>query len=92
MRAQDEMAGMIRLAVSAGEAPIAGWYARTAWRIATKHRIRMPYQMRMMFCKRCKSFIPPGYGSRVRLGSGPRAVRITCRYCGHTYRKILERR
>lgn len=86
--AEARMAALIRLAVAAEE-PVATIYAKAAWQMATRHRLRMPYQMRMMFCKRCKMFIPPGRGSRVRLGSGPRAIRITCRYCSHTYRKVL---
>ena len=89
--AEAKMAQMIRLAVAAGDAPVAATYAKIAWRMATRHRLRMPYQMRMMFCKKCKEFIPPGRGSRVRLGSAPRGVRVTCGYCGHTYRKVLGR-
>lgn len=83
------MADMMRLAVAAGDAPIAQTYAKAARRMGTRHRIRMPYEMRMLFCKKCKTFIPPGHGSRVRLGSRPRAIRITCMRCGHIYRKML---
>ena len=83
------MAAMMRLAVATGESAAARSYAEAAWRMSTRYRLRMPYVMRMMFCKRCKTFIPPGSGSRVRLGSHPKAIRITCRYCGHTYHKML---
>ena len=72
---------------------LAAWQAAAAWRLATRHRVRLPYDLRMCFCKRCKSFVPPGAGSRVRVGrSAARAVRITCSMCGHTYRRILPRR
>ena len=83
------MARMVRLAVAAGDAPVAQRYAEAARRMGTRYRIRMPYEMRMIYCKRCKEFIPPGRGSRIRLGSGPRAIRVTCMRCGHTYRKVL---
>lgn len=64
--------------------------ASLARRISTKHRIRMPYEVRMVFCKKCKSFIAPGVNARVRLGGfSVKSVRITCLFCGHTYRKIL---
>lgn len=84
------MAHMVRLAAAAGDAPVAQRYAKVARRMGTRHRVRMPYEMRMLFCKRCKEFIPPGRGSRIRLGSRPRAIRITCMRCGHTHRKMLE--
>lgn len=66
--------------------------AALARRISTRHKIRMPYELRIAFCKRCKSFIAPGVDSRIRTGrSHIRAVRITCRFCGHTYRKIIPK-
>ena len=33
--------------------------ASIARRISTKYKIRMPYHLRMVFCKKCKSFIAP---------------------------------
>ncbi|NNL58926.1 MAG: RNase P subunit [Nitrosopumilus sp.] len=64
--------------------------ASLARRISTKHKIRMPYQLRMVFCKKCKSFIAPGINSRIRLGrASVKSIRITCNFCGHTYRKII---
>lgn len=65
--------------------------AYLARRISTRHKIRMPYELRMVFCKKCKSFIAPGINSRIRLGrSSVRSIRITCNLCGHTYRKIIS--
>ncbi len=70
--------------------PLSRRHAQLARKISTRHRIRMPYPLRMVFCKKCKSFIAPGVHSRVRTGgSHIRAIRITCGFCGHTYRKIL---
>ena len=63
-----------------------------ARRISTRHKIRMPYHLRMVFCKKCKSFIPPGINSRIRLGrASVKSIRISCNLCGHTYRKIIAR-
>ena len=71
---------------------LAARQAAAARRIATRHRVRPPYELRACFCKRCKSFAPPGAGSRVRIGrSAVRALRVTCLLCGHTYRRILPR-
>ncbi len=66
--------------------------ASLAKKLCTKHRIRMPYEIRMSFCKKCKKFIAPGVNARIRLGRSPvKAIRITCTYCNHTYRKIIQK-
>ena len=65
--------------------------ASIARRISTKYKIRMPYYLRMVFCKKCKSFIAPGVNSRIRLGrTSLKSIRISCNLCGHTYRKIIS--
>jgi ribonuclease P protein subunit RPR2 len=64
--------------------------ALLARRISTRHKIRMPYSLRIVFCKKCKSFIAPGINSRIRLGKASiKSIRISCKLCGHTYRKII---
>ena len=66
--------------------------ASLARRISTKYKIRMPYHLRMVFCKKCKSFIAPGINSRIRLGrASVKSIRISCNLCGHTYRKIISK-
>ena len=65
--------------------------ALLARRISTRHKIRMPFELRMVFCKKCKSFIAPGVNSRIRLGrTSVKSIRISCYLCGHTYRKIIS--
>ena len=65
--------------------------ASIARRISSKYKIRMPYHLRIVFCKKCKSFIAPGLDSRIRLGrTSVKSIRISCNLCGHTYRKILS--
>jgi ribonuclease P protein subunit RPR2 len=69
---------------------LAAKQARQAKKIAMHQRIRLPYEIRQLYCKRCKAFIVPGRSARVRVGRAKiRAVRITCLKCDHTYRKIL---
>ena len=64
--------------------------ALLAKKISTKHRIRMPYDLRILYCKKCKSFIAPGVNSKIRLGrTSVKSIRITCNFCGHIYRKII---
>jgi ribonuclease P protein subunit RPR2 len=66
-------------------------YARLARKIAMRVRIRMPYSMRQLFCRKCKQFIVPGFNSRIRNGRARvKCIRITCMKCNHVYRKIIE--
>lgn len=64
--------------------------ARLAKKIAMRMRLRLPYEIRQLYCKRCKQFILPGISSRIRTGrSRLKAIRITCLKCGHIYHKVL---
>jgi len=66
-------------------------HINTAKRIITKYRLKMPFEYKILFCKKCKRFIIPGKNSRIRIGrSRIKALRITCEMCGHTYRKIIK--
>ena len=69
------------------EPALAERQAALAWRICTHTRTRMPYELRMAFCRRCKGFV--GYGARVRVRVGSGEVRLTCGLCGHVRRKAL---
>ncbi|MFM8658432.1 MAG: ribonuclease P protein component 4 [Candidatus Nitrosotenuis sp.] len=65
--------------------------AEIAKRISTKYKVKLPYETRMQFCKKCKSFIPPGANARIRMGrSTLKSIRITCKFCNHTYRKVIS--
>ena len=64
--------------------------AEMAKKISMKFKIKMPFEVSSSFCKKCKQFIAPGIASKIRLGSKPKSIRITCSYCNHTYRKIIS--
>jgi ribonuclease P protein subunit RPR2 len=69
---------------------LAALQASLAKKIAMRYRLRLPYDIRQLYCKGCKKFIIPGRSARIRIGrSGTKAVRITCLSCGHVYRKVL---
>jgi ribonuclease P protein subunit RPR2 len=77
--------------ISDNDDKLANWHAKLAKKIAMRTRLRLSYEIRQLYCKRCKQFIPPGKNSRVRLGrSNIKALRITCLKCGHVYHKILK--
>lgn len=71
------------------EPALAERQAALAWRLCTATRTRMPYHLRMAFCRRCKSFI--GYAARSRIRVGRGEVRATCLLCGHVRRKTLPK-
>jgi len=65
-------------------------HAFLAKKISTRYKIKMPYLMRINYCKKCKSFIALGINSRIRLGrTSVKSIRITCMFCGNVYRKII---
>lgn len=79
------------LETAKSDADLAQKQAALAKKISTRFRVRMPYEIRQMFCKKCKRFIIPGVDARVRIGrTNVKAVRITCLKCGHIYRKIIQ--
>lgn len=66
-------------------------YARLARKIAMRVRVRMPYGIRQLFCRKCKQFMVPGFNSRIRIGRAKaKCIRITCMKCNHVYRKMIE--
>ncbi|HEY6882928.1 MAG TPA: hypothetical protein VI278_02710, partial [Nitrososphaeraceae archaeon] len=70
---------------------LANCHSRLAKKIAMRTRLRLPYEIRQLYCKRCKQFISPGKSARIRIGrSSVKAIRITCLKCGHVYRKVLN--
>lgn len=71
----------------ATDSELAARQAALAQKIQTHHRVKMPYEIRMAFCHKCKMFM--GYGTRSRIRVYGKTVRITCKYCGHINRKIL---
>jgi ribonuclease P protein subunit RPR2 len=88
--ARERIDVLVQYALHEKDDLLAAKQARLAKKIATHRRIRLPYEIRQLYCKRCKAFIVPGRSARIRIGrSKTRAVRITCLKCGHTYRKIL---
>lgn len=65
----------------------------TAKEIIMKYKLKIPFEYKILCCKNCKRFIVPGKNSLIRIGrSRIKAIRITCKFCGHTYRKIIQKK
>ena len=88
--ARERIDMLVKSALKEKDEALAARQARQAKKIAMRFRVRLPYEVRQLYCKKCKAFIVPGRSARVRVGRAKtRAVRITCLRCGHTYRKIM---
>ncbi|HLC74317.1 MAG TPA: ribonuclease P protein component 4 [Candidatus Nanoarchaeia archaeon] len=57
---------------------------KKARRIAMKHKLRMPRELKRRFCKHCYHYLQPGVNARVRVHDGK--VIITCWECKHIVR------
>jgi ribonuclease P protein subunit RPR2 len=69
---------------------LANSQAQLAKKIAKRLRLKLPYDIRQLYCKKCKRFIVPGSNCRVRIGrSKIKALRITCLLCNNVYRKLF---
>lgn len=88
--AKERIGILLTTALTETQAKIANQQAYLAKKIAMRLRIRLDYEVRQLFCKKCKQFIIPGRDSRIRIGrSNTRGIRITCLRCGHIYHKVL---
>ena len=69
---------------------LANEQAQLAKKIAKILILKLPYDIRQSYCKKCKVFICPGFNCRIRIGrSNIKAIRITCLSCNTVYRKLI---
>jgi ribonuclease P protein subunit RPR2 len=64
--------------------------AAIAWRMKLRYTLRLPWELRRLYCRGCKGFLVPGVNARVRLGGRPPSLKITCLDCGHIYRRPIR--
>lgn len=79
----ERLGALAREATTAGEAERARAYVRRARRIAERHRLGLPRELRRFTCDACDRYLVPGRNARVRTRSGH--VVVTCD-CGHQAR------
>ncbi len=56
-------------------------YVKLARKMAMKHRLRMPSELKKRFCKECLHYLVPGKNCRVRTQTGK--IVYTCEHCGN---------
>ena len=62
--------------------------ARLAKKIRLKSRVKQPYELKILFCKKCKGFAPPPLFSKIRIKKG--WLEFRCLRCGKVYRKKVK--
>ncbi|MGC8557707.1 MAG: hypothetical protein ACP5NC_01775 [Nitrososphaeria archaeon] len=58
--------------------------ADLAKRIVLKFRMKQSYDLKLLFCKKCKAYSPPLYSKTIRVRRGRLIFR--CKNCGSVYR------
>ncbi|MBO3769131.1 MAG: hypothetical protein QXS51_02045 [Thermoproteota archaeon] len=82
--ARERMDILMRMALDMASENIndAEAYVKLAWRIAERYNIRgKPILRRYFRCSKCKSFVIPGRGCRIRILKN-RGLGIICMKCG----------
>ena len=64
-------------------------YVELARRIAEKCRVKIPKEFKIRICRKCNTFLIPGFNCRVRIKKS--RVIITCLNCGKIKRYPLVR-
>ena len=59
-------------------------YSSLAFKIATKYRVRLSKEQKLLICKKCQGFLRPGRSLRVRRNKG--VTSYTCLKCNDTRR------
>jgi ribonuclease P protein subunit RPR2 len=61
-------------------------YVEIARKIAMRKRVRIK-KLKFKFCKKCNSYLLPGYNSKVEIDKNKKIIKYICLYCG-SERKI----
>ncbi|SDG30322.1 ribonuclease P protein subunit Rpp21 [Methanolobus vulcani] len=64
-------------------------YVSLARKIGMRHRVSIPSELKISFCKNCGSLLLPGNNSRVRLKDA--SIIITCLDCGNIKRYPFDK-
>ncbi|MHA1859951.1 MAG: ribonuclease P protein component 4 [Candidatus Asgardarchaeia archaeon] len=75
------------------DAELSKRYVYLARKIAMKARVRIPRKWKIWICKKCNTYLLPGYNARVRIRENRMShLIITCLNCGNQKRYYLKNR
>ncbi len=80
-------------AMRKGDVELALTASNMIFRLAMRNSVRLPREIKMGFCKRCRAPLIPGLTAMVRLrGRGSRTLRVvTCLLCWNIHRLELRK-
>ena len=61
-------------------------YAEMIRKLAMRHNVRLPKDIRRGICKKCHKFLVPGENSRIRTNKRQQSVIVTCLECKNVMR------
>ena len=74
------------------DAELSKRYVYLARKIAMKAKVRIPRKWKLWICKKCNTYLLPGYNARVRIRENRMShLIITCLNCGNQKRYYLRR-
>lgn len=57
-------------------------YVRTLRKISAHYKVRLPQEIKNGVCKKCNTFLLPGFNSKIRLASKKEYIVYMCMNCG----------
>lgn len=60
-------------------------YIELARKIAMRYNVRVPFELKQKFCKKCNAFLKVGVNAKIRVSK--QIIKVTCLECNYT-RKI----
>lgn len=71
---------------------LADKYIALIRKISMRTRIRLPRDIKIFICRRCKRVLRPGFTAIYRVRSRPKkAISVKCLRCGYTHRYIYNK-
>lgn len=61
-------------------------YVELARKIGLRYNVRLPKELKRMFCKNCNSLLIPDYSSQLRIDSKSETIVLKCKNCNKIYR------
>ena len=61
-------------------------YVQLARKICLRYNVRLPKDMKKIFCKNCNNLLIPGKTEKVRIDSKNKTISRTCLKCNRVYR------
>jgi len=65
-------------------------YFELARKIGMRYNVRIPFELKKKFCKKCGAFLLAGKNAKIRISK--KILKVTCMECGFTKKLLMERK